>query len=84
MALAAISALQRKGFGVPDDIAVTGYDDIGLAAYSSPTLTTVRQNIGLAGEKLVETLMAQIDGEKTSDVLIPTKLICRESTVKKP
>lgn len=80
VALATISAIQRQGLSVPEDIAVTGYDDIGLAAYSSPTLTTVRQDIGRAGEVLVETLLCMINGEAYGDTALTTKLIVREST----
>lgn len=80
MALATMSAVQRHGLNVPGDIAVTGYDDIGLAAYSSPTLTTVRQNIGRAGEVLVDTLLSMINGEKPGDTVLATELIVRESS----
>ena len=80
MALATISALQRHGLKVPEDIAVTGYDDIGLAAYSSPTLTTVQQNIGHAGEVLVDTLLQLIDGKQPPDTVLPAELVVREST----
>ncbi len=80
MALATISAIQRHGLSVPDDVAVTGYDDIGLAAYCSPTLTTVHQNIGQAGEFLVDTLMQMIDGETPGDTMLPTRLVVRESS----
>ncbi len=79
MALATISAIQRHGLRVPENIAVTGYDDIGIAAYCSPTLTTVQQNIGYAGETLVDTLMAIIDGGTPEDTVLPTRLIVRES-----
>jgi DNA-binding LacI/PurR family transcriptional regulator len=80
MALATVSAMQRYGLQIPKDIAVTGYDDIGLAAYSSPTLTTVRQNIGKAGEILVDTLLRMMDGEQPGDITLPTELIVRESS----
>lgn len=46
MALSAIAMFNEVGLRVPEDIAVVGYDDIGLAAYSSPPLTTVRQSCG--------------------------------------
>jgi DNA-binding LacI/PurR family transcriptional regulator len=80
MALATISAIQRHGLRVPNDIAVTGYDDIAIAAYCSPTLTTVQQNIGQAGEVLVDTLMRLIDGETPGDTILPTQLVVRESS----
>lgn len=79
MAHATISAIQRHGLRVPEDIAVTGYDDIAVAAYSSPTLTTVHQSIGHAGAVLVDTLMQMIDGKTPGDCILPTHLVVRES-----
>ncbi|MFK7887287.1 MAG: LacI family DNA-binding transcriptional regulator, partial [Gammaproteobacteria bacterium] len=57
MALSAITTFSEYGLKVPDDIAIVGYDDISLAAYSSPPLTTIRQNIRSAGRQLVENLL---------------------------
>jgi len=81
IALATVLAVQRQGLRVPEDIAVTGYDDIGLASYSSPSLTTVRQGIREAGEVLVATLLKMIDGDTPGDTTLNTSLIVRESTV---
>lgn len=80
VALATIWAAQRQGLSVPSDLAVTGYDDIGLASYSSPTLTTVRQGISGAGQVLVDTLLKMIDGEVPADTMLNTELVIREST----
>lgn len=44
MAIGAIAALKAHGLRVPEDVAVTGFDDIAIASYYNPTLTTVRQN----------------------------------------
>ena len=79
LALATISAARKLGLHIPQDLAVVGYDDISLAAYSSPPLTTIRQNIGRAGELLVDTLLRMIDGEEAQDVVLATDLVKRES-----
>jgi DNA-binding LacI/PurR family transcriptional regulator len=79
MALAAISALHELGLRVPDDVAVVGYDDIGLAPYSSPPLTTVRQNIRWAGRVLVESILGLVTGERVTDTMITSELIVRRS-----
>ena len=79
MALGALEALRTAGRSVPGDIAVVGYDDISLAAYCSPPLTTVRQNVPVAGTLLVERLLAAIEGRPAPSVLLPVELIIRES-----
>ncbi|MEO1245680.1 MAG: LacI family DNA-binding transcriptional regulator [Pseudomonadota bacterium] len=80
MALAAISTFTNLGFKVPEDIAIVGYDDIDLAAYSSPALTTVRQNIRWAGRVLVESVLGQINGDAVSDTMLASELIVRQSS----
>lgn len=80
MALAAISTFEEMGVEVPDDIAVVGYDDITLAAYSSPTLTTVRQHIPEAGRLLVESILKLIRDEEVSDTILDCDLVVRKSS----
>ncbi|MFK7733990.1 MAG: LacI family DNA-binding transcriptional regulator [Pseudomonadales bacterium] len=82
MALSTIAALSENGLRVPEDIAVVGYDDIGLAAHSSPPLTTIRQNIPLAGRLLAESLLKLIDGQKVADTTIEGELVARQSSGK--
>ncbi len=80
IALSAISALTESGLRIPEDVAVVGYDDIALASYSSPSLTTVRQNIVQGGRILVQKLMAQINGDTVTDSVLKTELIVRRSS----
>ncbi len=80
MAIAAISALSEIGIKVPSDVAVVGYDDILLAGYSTPTLTTIRQNIPYAGGVLVDSLLTLIDGKKASDRILGSELVVRKSS----
>lgn len=79
MALSTIATFRELGINVPDDVAVTGYDDISLAAYSNPPLTTLRQNIRWAGRVLVESVLGSIRGETISDTTIGGELIVRRS-----
>lgn len=81
IALATLSTIQELGFRVPQDIAVVGYDDITLAAYSSPQLTTVRQNIRHAGRILVESVLALIRGEDVPDTTLASELVVRKSSI---
>ena len=79
MALSAMATFSEAGMRVPEDIAVVGYDDIALAAYSRPTLTSVRQNIRWAGRVLVESVLGLINGEQVSDTRLASTLIVRQS-----
>ncbi|WP_298441828.1 substrate-binding domain-containing protein [uncultured Ferrimonas sp.] len=79
IAIGVIQALNERGLRVPADIAVVGYDDIQVARFCSPPLTTVRQDPTLAGEALVQSLIQQISGDAVADTTIPTKLVIRSS-----
>src|SRR5262249_35580785 len=57
IAIGAMKTLQEHGIRVPDDIIVSGFDDIPLAAFVNPGLTTVQQDTKAAGAILVETLL---------------------------
>jgi DNA-binding LacI/PurR family transcriptional regulator len=79
IAMTAIDALHARGISVPSDVAVVGYDDIEQSAYFQPRLTTVRQPIGAAGQALVASLLAIIDGKPAPSILLPTELMVRAS-----
>lgn len=64
MALGLISRLQQQGLKVPDDISVIGYDNIELAEYFSPPLTTVHQPKRRVGKNAFEILMARIKNKQ--------------------
>jgi DNA-binding LacI/PurR family transcriptional regulator len=79
IAIGAIRALNLRGVRVPEDVAVVGYDDIPVASFANPPLTTVKQNTRLAGEILVESVLKLIRGQEVSPQLIETQLIVRTS-----
>ena len=79
LAIGAIRALQERGRRVPDDVRVVGFDDIDLAAYVSPSLTTVRQNTRTAGEGLVNCIVRLIEGQSVDSTLMEPELIVRDS-----
>ena len=79
IAVGVLQQLKEAGVRVPEDIAVVGFDNIQLAAFTTPGLTTVQQNTAQAGEKLVENLLLAIDGHPTDDHLLPTNLVVRQS-----
>jgi len=77
IALGGIRALSRAGRSVPRDVSVVGYDNMLLSRLSTPTLSTVQQDIPKAGRLLVAKLL-EWDGHPRSEML-PTELIIRES-----
>ncbi|MCE0496275.1 HTH-type transcriptional repressor PurR [Vibrio salinus] len=64
MALGLISRLQQKGVNVPDDISVIGYDNIELAEYFSPPLTTIHQPKRRVGKNAFEILLERIKNKE--------------------
>lgn len=79
MAIAAIEELRAAGRSVPQDVAVVGYDDVGIAAHTDPPLTTVRQPGPLAGRLLADSLIQQLQTGAVGHVSIPAELVVRES-----
>lgn len=79
MAIAAMDEMRETGRRVPEDIAVVGYDDLSIAAHSNPPLTTIRQNIPLAGKLLAHNLIEYLQTGMPTNVSIPVELIVRRS-----
>ncbi|MXO70957.1 LacI family DNA-binding transcriptional regulator [Alteraurantiacibacter buctensis] len=82
IAIGAMRALAEARLRVPGDVAVMGFDNISAASLTSPPLTTIQQDVKGAGDRLVETLLAQIDGRPLPDARLPTRLITRGSTAR--
>ena len=82
-AIGAIRALKDAGLTVPGDVSVVGFDDIQSAAYSTPSLTTVRQPLTEMGQRGAQVLLERIaDREKEfpSEIVMASELVVREST----
>lgn len=79
-AIGAMRALHDEGIDVPGDVSIVGYDDLAAARISEPALTTVAQDTRLAGETLVDTLIANIEERASQSVLLPVKLVVRGSS----
>ena len=80
-ALGVMAALRERGIDVPEQVAVTGFDDIPMARHLHTSLTTVRQPIAQMGAKAFEVLYSMIGGSPPldRDVVLPTQLVRRES-----
>jgi DNA-binding LacI/PurR family transcriptional regulator len=79
IAIGAMRALADRDLKVPDDIAVTGFDDIPAAASTRPPLTTVVQDTQRAGQLLVDSVRAQMEGLAAPGAMLPTRLLVRRS-----
>lgn len=81
-ALGAYTALHRRGLRVPDDVSVVGFDDLPLAAWVTPSLTTVRQPLAEMAGRATRDLLRRIAGEpqQSLHVEMATTLVLREST----
>ncbi|NLU51360.1 MAG: LacI family transcriptional regulator [Clostridiaceae bacterium] len=78
LAIGAMTALENRGLKIPDDISVIGFDDIEMAKYIKPGLTTVRQDRKLLGKEIANTLVAYINGDDVPPrTLIPVSVIKR-------
>jgi LacI family repressor for deo operon, udp, cdd, tsx, nupC, and nupG len=83
LALGAIRELRSRGLAVPDDVSVVGYDDIPVASFVEPPLTTVRQPMRELGALAAKLLLDRItgDGSAPADgrIHLPTTLVERGS-----
>ncbi|MGW3358478.1 LacI family DNA-binding transcriptional regulator [Streptomyces bungoensis] len=84
LAAGAYKALRRLGLAVPDDVSVTGLDDLALATALDPELTTVRLDAERFGERGMEALLAVLDGREPDAGDIPVQLVVRGSTAPPP
>lgn len=79
-AIGVYAALQRAGRLIPDDVAVVGFDDVPLARFLSPPLTTVRAPTERVGAGAVSQLVRLMRGERAEAlILLPTELVIRRS-----
>jgi signal transduction histidine kinase/DNA-binding LacI/PurR family transcriptional regulator len=80
MAFGALEALKQRGLRVPEDVAVTGFDDLREAQVTGVPLTTVRQSFYTAGKHALETLLKRIRGETVPHTVVTsTQLLVRWS-----
>ncbi|MFJ4835479.1 LacI family DNA-binding transcriptional regulator [Streptomyces sp. NPDC088747] len=80
LAAGAYKAARRLGLRIPDDLSVTGLDDLALARAIDPELTTVRLDAELFGEQGMQALLAVLEGRTPPQDDIPVTLVVRGST----
>ncbi|MDJ1132222.1 LacI family DNA-binding transcriptional regulator [Streptomyces iconiensis] len=80
LATGALKAARRLGLRVPEDVSVTGFDDLALATAVEPELTTVHLPAAEAGAAGMRALLAVLDGRQADTELLPVTLVPRTST----
>ncbi len=84
LAVAAYGAARKLALRIPQDLSVTGFNDLPIVQVLDPALTTVRIPAEQLGRTAVEHLMRVMDGEESGRERLPTALIIRESTASPP
>lgn len=79
LAVASIARLRAMGVDCPGLVRVVGFDDLPLAAHTTPALTTVRQDIRAGAFAMVDLLIRRLAGEDTESIVMPPHLIVRRS-----
>jgi DNA-binding LacI/PurR family transcriptional regulator len=79
MAVGAMREIRERGLRVPEDISVTGFDNIKLAQFCNPTLTTVHIPRNQIGQSICDVLISN-ERTKQCEILIDPELVVRDST----
>jgi len=86
MALGVMTELKKRKVRIPEDMSIFGFDDIHFAQYFDPPLTTIAQPMGDLGERAMTVLCEILAGRppKVKDIVLPYRLVVRDSTGKPP
>ena len=79
IAVACMQELRKRAIALPDQVRLVGFDDLPIAAQTAPRLTTVRQDIAAGARGLVDLLLRRLSGEDTESLIMPPRLIMRET-----
>jgi DNA-binding LacI/PurR family transcriptional regulator len=82
IAMSAMRALSERGRKIPADVAIVGFDDVPLAAYTTPPLTTIRQDWATGTRTLVEQVLRAAGGQSAESTVLATELVVRGSSLR--
>lgn len=80
MAAGALRTVRKAGRRVPAEVAVVGFDDLAIAQVADPPLTTVHQPVEALGREMARMLVALVNGQDPTPLVLPTRLTVRAST----
>ncbi len=80
--MSAMRALTERGLRIPVDVAIVGYDDVPLAAYTTPPLTTIRQDWAAGARILVERVLQPPSNRTADATVLSAELVVRGSSLR--
>ncbi|GAA6182998.1 MULTISPECIES: LacI family DNA-binding transcriptional regulator [Aliiglaciecola] len=83
IALGMMRALNEQGVSVPEQVAIVGYDDISVCAFTQPSLSSIHQDTQKGGEALVSALLDLLNKKPVDSVVLDTQLMIRDSSCRK-
>src|SRR5947199_1024053 len=81
-AMGLLAACYERGVSVPDSLSIIGFDDIDMAAYTIPPLTTIRQPRFELGQRAMQMMLALLDGQEPQNQIVPGELVVRQTTAR--
>jgi LacI family transcriptional regulator/LacI family repressor for deo operon, udp, cdd, tsx, nupC, and nupG len=81
-AIGLLAACYKRGVSVPDTLSIIGFDDIDIAAYTIPPLTTIRQPRFELGQRAMHMMLALLDGQEPDNQIVPGELVVRQTTAR--
>ncbi len=81
-AMGLLAACYKRGVSVPDNLSIIGFDDIDMAAYTIPPLTTIRQPRFELGQRAMHMMLDLLAGQQPENQMVPGELVVRQTTAK--
>jgi DNA-binding LacI/PurR family transcriptional regulator len=78
-AIGLLAACYKRGVSVPGNLSIVGFDDIDMAAYTIPPLTTIRQPRFELGQRAMRMMLALLNGQKPANQILPGELVVRQT-----
>jgi DNA-binding LacI/PurR family transcriptional regulator len=79
-AIGLLAACHKRGISVPDKLSIMGFDDIDMAAYTMPQLTTIRQPRFELGHRAMQMMLDLLNGQEPENQILPCELVVRQTT----
>ncbi len=81
-AIGLLAACHKRGISVPGALSIIGFDDIDMAPYTMPQLTTIRQPRFELGRMAMHMMLALLNGQKPENQIVPAELVVRQTTAR--